>query len=587
MEHLLPMLVHNPLPPAASALHPAGSSAEPSSSSSSSSSLGAAKAELASQPSTRTVAGMVGNELRGAPQKTSRSRKSNHTLRPPQYFTAAGSDTARARRRASWAPGVTAKSTLFTPRPPPAAKLPARPKPAKAPASATAPDDQRTLPPLVKQIAPAASRTSGDDVSSSSPVDMDVVPSAAGSPSCPAPAPQGGSVGGAALGNNDDNEQRPAKRSRGLGARVTSSAGIGPLFETSPSGLVEHVKLPCPVVCSALAVTPGQGSYVATGSNAVRVYATAALMATHAGGDATPEPFAVVTPAAVTFVRTLAWAPNSEWLAIGGEGAADVTLWAPALASGSGVERPSSTLLRGHSDDVYSAAWAPNSRTLLTSSKDGSVCVWRPQAVEQTDVNDTTGPVAQWAVSTELGAEPVAVTSVDISPDGAFAVTSTVRQALHVHDLSTGRIVSSFTGHSDTVNKAAWSLSGRCFMSSSADGTVKIWDARAPAAPIATCAGPAAGVFCAQLTGATGVLAGGADGGVYAWDTRTPSRPLGILRTSTRAAVFSIAAGPALADSTPLSSPYTMALITGSNDESARVWSLDVASDMAAFLPTL
>jgi len=68
------------------------------------------------------------------------------------------------------------------------------------------------------------------------------------------------------------------------------------------------------------------------------------------------------------------------------------------------------------------------------------------------------------------------VTSADFSPDGRFAVTTSQDGSARVWDTKTGFDVADLLGHTDSVLKAQFSPDGKSVVTVSADRTVRIWD---------------------------------------------------------------------------------------------------------------
>lgn len=71
------------------------------------------------------------------------------------------------------------------------------------------------------------------------------------------------------------------------------------------------------------------------------------------------------------------------------------------------------------------------------------------------------------------------INGVAMSPDGKLAITASgVKQgncAVTMWELATGREIRRFEGHQEEVEAVAFSPTGKCIASGSADGTVRIW----------------------------------------------------------------------------------------------------------------
>lgn len=68
------------------------------------------------------------------------------------------------------------------------------------------------------------------------------------------------------------------------------------------------------------------------------------------------------------------------------------------------------------------------------------------------------------------------VTSVAFSSDRMFALSGSRDKTLKLWDVSTGRAIRTFEGHSDGVNSVAYSPNGKLALSGSDDNTLKLWD---------------------------------------------------------------------------------------------------------------
>jgi WD40 repeat protein len=68
------------------------------------------------------------------------------------------------------------------------------------------------------------------------------------------------------------------------------------------------------------------------------------------------------------------------------------------------------------------------------------------------------------------------VWSVAFSPDGRRLVSGSTDQTIRVWDLATGQPVETLRGHAGTIRQVTFSPSGQRVASASSDGTVKVWD---------------------------------------------------------------------------------------------------------------
>ncbi|QRV99392.1 WD40 repeat protein [Ceratobasidium sp. AG-Ba] len=120
--------------------------------------------------------------------------------------------------------------------------------------------------------------------------------------------------------------------------------------------------------------------------------------------------------------------------------------------------------LVGHSRPITSITIAPDSKQIVSGSQDNTIIVW--------DVETGT------ATSKPLMGNCGVVFSVAFSPDGERVVVGPYDNTVQVWDMKTHqRISEPFQGHTDFVKSVAWSPDGQYFASGSNDGTIRIWNA--------------------------------------------------------------------------------------------------------------
>ncbi|MFF0579424.1 nSTAND1 domain-containing NTPase [Streptosporangium saharense] len=123
-------------------------------------------------------------------------------------------------------------------------------------------------------------------------------------------------------------------------------------------------------------------------------------------------------------------------------------------------------VLEGHSGTVYSVDLSGDGSVLVSGGFDETIRVW-----------DLRRPV--------LGGHEGEVSAVAFSPDGHTLATGTYR-SVRLWDVSVPdgvRPLATLTGHTDNVGALAFSPDGRTLATGSLDGTVRLWDATAPAVP--------------------------------------------------------------------------------------------------------
>jgi WD40 repeat protein len=128
--------------------------------------------------------------------------------------------------------------------------------------------------------------------------------------------------------------------------------------------------------------------------------------------------------------------------------------------------------LSGHDGWIYSAAYSPNGRRIVSagerrisgfSSSFEAVNVWDAESGQ--------------LIHTLSGYSGGVVLSAAYSPDGWRIVTASDDGTVKVRNTGSGGFIHTLFGHKERVNSVAYSPDGRRIVSASGDKTVKVWDA--------------------------------------------------------------------------------------------------------------
>jgi WD40 repeat protein len=123
-------------------------------------------------------------------------------------------------------------------------------------------------------------------------------------------------------------------------------------------------------------------------------------------------------------------------------------------------ERPEVFPQLGHSQGVFSLAFAPDGNTLASGSADNTVKFW---------------DVASRREIRSLGPGLPAI-SLAFSPDGRVLAIGLLNQKIKLIDAATGGELRTFTGHAGPVGSVTFSPDGHFLASASDDRTIKVWD---------------------------------------------------------------------------------------------------------------
>ncbi len=117
--------------------------------------------------------------------------------------------------------------------------------------------------------------------------------------------------------------------------------------------------------------------------------------------------------------------------------------------------------LKGHTSGVFSCAYSPDGRRIVSASNDTTLKVWDAETGKE--LFTLKGHTAQ-------------VRSCAYSPDGRRIVSASDDNTLKVWDAETGKELLTLKGHTAQVRSCTYSPNGRRIVSASDDNTLKVWD---------------------------------------------------------------------------------------------------------------
>ncbi|MEM7534912.1 MAG: effector-associated domain EAD1-containing protein [Chloroflexota bacterium] len=195
-------------------------------------------------------------------------------------------------------------------------------------------------------------------------------------------------------------------------------------------------------------------------------------------------------------VRSVQWSPDGTRLASTGDDEAAL-IWDVA---GGGA----SVVLEGHSKQIWDIAWHPDGTQIASLGWLNTIRIWDTETGEQQTLlrpQQPTGTALVWSsdgrwllagygsgvierwdnssgefkLVEPIEAHTGAVRAVALYPDDNTLASVGEDNIIHLWDLATGEQRMTLTGHTDNVWDVAWGANGERLVTSSQDGSVRVW----------------------------------------------------------------------------------------------------------------
>lgn len=152
-------------------------------------------------------------------------------------------------------------------------------------------------------------------------------------------------------------------------------------------------------------------------------------------------------------INSLTFSPNGEFLASCSDDKS-IRLW--EVDSGKEVG-----ILEGHSCPIKDISFSPNGESIASVSTNNNIRIWKISTID---------PSLIFFEHSSL------VLSVSFSPDGKIVASGSYGNKIHLWELATGKELAAFEGHSGPVFCVSFEPHGKTIASCSLDSTVRLWD---------------------------------------------------------------------------------------------------------------
>jgi len=205
-----------------------------------------------------------------------------------------------------------------------------------------------------------------------------------------------------------------------------------------------------------------------------------------------------------------------------------------------------------HDDTLSRIQLSPNGTTLLTASGEETLQLW--------DIQKSVTRIKELKIKQNVWA-------IAFSPDGTRVLMGRGDNTAQLMDTSTGELTAPQLTHEQTILAVSFSPDGTKVCTGGADSTARLWDAHTGKMLLQPLE-HSGSVSLVRFSSDSNTVMTFADGTIRLWDTNTGASRGGLIQDQTGIDVAEV-------------SPNGQLVVTGSGDNTARVWSFQTGMPMA------